>query len=153
MPLHIYRYFRDKSDLVSSVVAAETKDINDLRRAALKGVRGLSNRVVRAMELAVELVSGDPFWASLAAPGNVPHTAYAAARDPELATSNVEFWQPIFDDALEAGELRPDIDRNELLNWLLGLQFMFLERRELFPDVADVGHYVRTFVVPALSAS
>ena len=147
---HLYRFFRDKSALVSAVVAAETADINARRLGALDGVTAFADRVVRALELAVEIVHGDEFWATLAAPGNVPYTAYAAARDPELAASNAQFWQPLFDDALAAGELRPDIDRDELLTWLLGLQFMFLERREIFPEPADVGRYVRRFVLPAL---
>jgi AcrR family transcriptional regulator len=147
---HLYRYFRDKSALVSAVVAAETAEINERRRALVARERGFANRVVRALELAVEIVHGDPFWSTLAAPGNVPYTAYAAARDPALVASNVEFWEPIFDDALAAGELRVDLDREELLTWLLGLQFLFLERREIFPQVGDVGRYVRLFVVPAL---
>ena len=102
--------------------------------------------------LAVEIVDSDPFWATLAAPGNVPYTAYAATRDPELARSNEEFWGPIFDGAQAAGELRPNLDRAELLMWLLGLQFLFLERREIFPTLAAVERYVRTFVLPALVA-
>ena len=147
---HLYRYFRDKSDLVSAVVAAETDEINERRRAASAGLTTFADRLVRALELAVEVVHGDEFWSSLAAPGNVPYTAYAAAADPELAASNARFWSPIFDDAEAAGELRADIDRDDLLTWLLGLQFMFLERREIFPEVADVGRYVRAFVLPAI---
>ena len=147
---HLYRYFRDKSDLVSAVVAAETDEINERRRAASVALTTFADRLVRAFELAVEVVHGDAFWSSLAAPGNVPYTAYAAAADPQVAASNARFWTPIFDDAEAAGELRADVDRDDLLTWLLGLQFMFLERREIFPDVADVGRYVRAFVLPAI---
>ena len=147
---HLYRYFRDKSDLVSAVVAVETAEINERRRALVAAERTFADKVVRALQLAVEIVHGDPFWSTLAAPGNVPYTAYAATRDPALVASNAQFWLPIFDDGLASGELRPELDRNELLTWLLGLQFLFLERREIFPDACAVGHYARTFVVPAL---
>jgi AcrR family transcriptional regulator len=147
---HLYRYFRGKSDLVSAVVAVESSAINERRRDRLRSVDTFVERLVGALVLAVEIVDSDPFWATLAAPGNVPYTAYAASGDPELLRSNLEFWEPIFDEAATAGELRPGLDRGELLTWLLGLQFMFLERREIFPSVDDVEHYVRTFVVPAL---
>lgn len=149
---HLYRYFRDKSDLVAAVVAVEAAAINDRRRRRLRKVSTFPERVVRALVLAVEIVDSDPFWATLAAPGNVPYTAYAATRDPDLKRSNDEFWEPMFDDALAAGELQPDLDRAELLNWLLGVQFMFLERREIFPTLADVDRYARAFVLPALVA-
>ena len=112
-----------------------------------------SIQVVRSLELAVELIEGDEFWSSLVSPGNVPHTAYAASADEKIKATNEAYWLQILESAAGRGELRGDLDSQRVLNWLLGLQFMFMERREIFPTVKDVGSYAKEFVVPALRAS
>ncbi|MEM9033723.1 MAG: helix-turn-helix domain-containing protein [Actinomycetota bacterium] len=146
---HLYRYFADKADLVAAVAAAETQAINAQRSAALAGVEDIGEQIVRSLELAVELVDGDPFWTSLVEPGNVPYTAYAATRDPELLASNTAFWAPVLGAARAAGRLRSDVTDDEIMTWLLGLQFLFLERREIFPAAAEIRRYTEAFVVPA----
>ena len=108
--------------------------------------------IVRSLELAVELVDGDPFWASLIEPGNVPYTAYAATRDPDLMASNAAYWAPILATARARGDLDPALDDDDVLTWLLGLQFLFLERREIFRTPADIRRYTRTFVLPGLTS-
>lgn len=147
---HLYRYFADKADLVSAVVSAEAAEINAERRRRLTNVKGFGDRVVRSLELAVELVDSDPFWASLIAPGNVPYTAYAAANDPELLASNAAYWEPILDQARQQGEIDQALQDDEIVTWLLGLQFLFLERREIFPTAEHIRRYATTFVLPAL---
>ena len=76
-----------------------------------------------------------------------------AMRMPDnIAASNAKYWHQILDRADENGELRQDVNIEEVLNWLLGVQFMFMERREIFPSVKDVRRYATEFIVPALLA-
>ncbi len=147
---HLYRFFKNKTELVSAVIASEVTEINARRWEEVRRLRSLERQVVRSLELAVELIEGDEFWSTLITPGNVPHTAYAASSDPKILESNTEYWTKILEAAKGRGELREELDANRILNWLLGIQFMFMERREIFPTIADVGRYAREFVVPAL---
>ena len=149
---HLYRFFRNKSDLVSAVIASEVSEINARRWDEVKRLRSFERQVVRSLELAVELIEGDEFWSILIKPGNVPHTAYAAASDPKILRSNADYWLQILETAQDKGELREGLNVESVLNWLLGIQFMFMERREIFSTVADVGRYARDFVVPALDS-
>lgn len=149
---HLYRYFEDKADLVSAVVAAEAAAINARRAAELAGVDDFGQQIVGSLELAVLLVDSDPFWASLVEAGNVPYTAYAATRDPDLIASNVAYWQPILETARARGSLNSSLSDEDVMTWLLGLQFLFLERREIFPTPAEVRRYVELFVLPAIVA-
>ena len=149
---HLYRYFEDKADLVSAVVAAEAAAINALRSGELAGVHDFGEQVVRSLELAVELVDSDPFWASLIEPGNVPYTAYAATQDPDLIASNVAYWTPILETARARGAMNPALRDDDVMTWLLGLQFLFLERREIFPTPDEVRRYAEQFVLPAIVA-
>ena len=50
----------------------------------------------------------------------------------------------------ERGDLRAGIDLDETMAWILGVEFLFLERREFFPSHEAAAHYVRTYVAPAL---
>ena len=147
---HLYRYFRNKADLISAVIVREVNEINAQRWDQVVRLRSFERQIVRSLELAVELVRGDQFWATLIAPGNVPYTAYAASADPDILLSNIQYWTPILDRAESRGELRQNLTRPDIQTWLLGVQFMFMERTEIFPTVKEVGRYARQFVVPAL---
>jgi AcrR family transcriptional regulator len=148
---HLYRYFADKAELIAAVVAAETAEINDRRLVEVAGLPAFADQVVRALQLAVELIRGDEFWSTLISPENVPYTAYAAANSDEVRAANVGFWVPLLEAARARGEVRPDLTDEDVLAWLLGLQFLFMERPELFPTGEHVARYSRLFVVPALA--
>jgi len=150
---HLYRFFKNKAELISAVIASEVVEINTRRWAQVRRLRSFERQIVRSLELAVELIRNDKFWASLIAPGNVPYTAYAASADPAILQSNLDYWTPILDRAQSRGELRQSLARQDILSWLLGVQFMFMERSEIFPSVDEVGRYARLFVVPALLAN
>ncbi|MFN3233674.1 MAG: TetR/AcrR family transcriptional regulator [Alphaproteobacteria bacterium] len=147
---NLYRYFKDKTELVGAVLVEEAFAINDFRATKLKGITKFADRVVRTFQATVEVMEADPLWADIIAPTNVPYTAYVAASDPRVLESNRQYWTPIFTDAEANGELRPGLDHEELLTWLLGVEFMFMERSEIFPTLEDVERYTRTYVLPAL---
>ena len=147
---HLYRFFKNKAELIAAVVAVETSEINARRRQQIAELHSFADQLVRSLELAVELVYSDDFWSSLITPGNVPYTAYAASSAPEILAANTDYWTPMLRAAEDSGELRPSLDHQKVMTWLLGIQFMFMERSEIFPTIADVGYYARTFVLPAL---
>ncbi len=147
---NFYRFFGSKADLIAAVVAFETNEINKRRQQEVMRLRSFNRRVVRSLELAVEIVANDELWSLLIDPQNVPYTAYAASNDPAMLEANKAYWLPILEDAIKSGDLRQDLDPNKIMTWLLGVQFMFMERREIFPSVKDVKTYAECFVVPAL---
>ncbi len=147
---HLYRYFKDKSDLLSEVLVAEARAINEQRYAKIKGLKAFEDILVRSFEGTVETVYADQFWADIVSPANVPYTAYVASNDPRVLQSNMEYWEPILAAAEQTGELREGLDHQDIMRWLLALEFMFMERTEIFETLEDVSRYAKTFVVPAL---
>ncbi|MEM1231769.1 MAG: TetR/AcrR family transcriptional regulator [Pseudomonadota bacterium] len=147
---NLYRYFKDKAELVSAVLVAEARAINEFRTARLKGVRGFPNRVVRSIRATVEVMAKDSLWAEIVSPSNVPYTAYVASHDEDVLRSNYDYWMPMLKDAQAKGEMDPELDLEEVMKWLLGIEFMFMERREIFASPKEVEHYAKTFVLPAL---
>ena len=148
---HLYRYFKNKADLTAAVVAAEAAEVNQRRYERVSEIDSFVDKLVVGITAAVEIVHSDPFWASLVSPDNVPYTAYVASDDPELTQSNEAFWRPILEAARDQGELRPGIDIGETMTWILGVEFMFLERREFYPNQKSAEHYARTYVVPSVT--
>ncbi len=150
---NFYRFFKNKAELIAAVIGHETHEINARRQKEVMRLKSFERQIVRSLELAVEIVEGDPLWALLIEPGNVPYTAYAASNDPLILESNTLYWAPILDSASRKGVLREGLEPQKVMTWLLGVQFMFMERREIFPTIKDVGDYTRTFIVPALVRS
>jgi hypothetical protein len=69
-----------------------------------------------------------------------------------LATRlTAEMWDPIFNRAMERGELRADLDLTEVAEWLALIQFILVGRLD-FARPDDPGHrkLLKTFVLPAL---
>lgn len=147
---NLYRYFKHKSDLLSAVLVIEAEAINEQRRRKIADVENFADRLVQSMQATVEIVGEDPFWAEIVSPEIVPYTAYVASSDPIVLDSNMAYWEPILAKAEKRGELAIDLDHGEVRQWLLGIEFMFMERREIFPTPETVAHFAKTFVLPAL---
>ena len=95
----------------------------------------------------------DSLWAEIVSPSNVPYTAYVASHDEDVLKSNYDFWMPMLVEAQQKGDMNPDLDPEQVMKWLLGIEFMFMERREIFSTLEEVEQYTRTFVLPALVKS
>ncbi len=149
---NLYRYFKHKSGLLSAVLEIEAEAINELRRRKIERADGFAEQLVASMQATVEILHEDPFWAEILSPENVPYTAYVATNDPIVLDSNMSYWGPILQAADEKGELAPGLSHDEIRRWLLGIEFMFMERREIFPTPDTVAHFARTFVLPALTS-
>ena len=147
---HIYRYFKDKADLVSAVMIAEAAGINLERLKKLKGVTDTKELVIGSFEAIVDVVHANPFWHASAGADDIPLSAHAMMLDPVIHGIREEYWGPILDAAEEAQMLRPDLDRSLTLAWMIALEIMFVERRELFTKGSDTRPYVEAFVLPSL---
>ena len=147
---NLYRYFKDKTELVSAVLIEEAWAINDFRLKRIKNVKSFPEKVVRSIRATVEVLSTDTLWAEIVSPSNVPYTAYIASHDEEVLKSNYEYWMPMLRQARDDGELDPELELEEVMKWLLGIEFMFMERREIFTSLKEVESYARKFVLPAL---
>ena len=147
---HLYRYFKDKAALVSAVLAAEAASINIERLKRLRGVTDPAEKIIRSFESVFDVVHGNPFWSASVSPINLPLSAEAMLLDPVIHDIREEYWGPILDAAADAGRLREGLDREQTLSWLISLEFLFIDRRELFTRGEDVRPYVEAFVLPAL---
>jgi len=147
---NFYRFFRDKAELIAAVVGHESAEINARMQKEVMRLQSFERQIVRSLELTVEIVFSDELWSLLVDPANVPYTAYAASGDPAMLAANKRYWAPILEKAAANGTLREDLDHEKIMTWLLGIQFLFMERREIFPTVKEVGEYAQAFVVPAL---
>jgi AcrR family transcriptional regulator len=149
----IYYYFSDKDGLIAEVVARQTAALYDQIRHDLELARPES-LISAAMVHGIRIALADPYVSLLIKPDNAKLTARLAERG---AVSSVRrsFWKPILRAARERGELRNDLDTDDVLRWLTGIEFMIVtEGGHLgMTDDAEIERYLRLFLLPALRPS
>lgn len=148
---NLYRFFKNKSELVTAVLVAESRAINEKRINKVAKEKTFEDKVVCAFQTTVETMKKNKFWTELISPENVPYTAYVARNDADVNKTTEEFWLPILEMGEASGQLRSDVRRSDMLKWLLGLEFMFMERDEIFTGPKDLRQHVTSFVLPSLT--
>jgi AcrR family transcriptional regulator len=146
---NLYRYFPNKQSLIRRVLADETRRINASRRTRIpiKGATGplIARSMVDGLRLALE----DEYLMALLTHENVGG-AEAAMADPEHDAGRLDFWAPILAHGRRRREIRPDLTDVQIVRWFGAVQLMFLENRQLYPDLAAMAEHVEAFVVPAV---
>jgi len=150
----IYRYFSDRTQLISALTDWHARKVQEdsrqfLRRQIAAGkpfqeyfVAGLINVITSA--------HNDPILRAVISPGS-------QQQEPRLVTFDLavkltsSLWDPFFDEAITKGEMRDDLERSELYTWLAQVQLSLFARMDTV-DLSDSMHarQIRTYVLPAL---
>ncbi|NED66978.1 TetR/AcrR family transcriptional regulator, partial [Streptomyces sp. SID10244] len=70
------------------------------------------------------------------------------------ARLTAEMWAPIIDQAIERGEIRHDLDRDKIAEWIALVQFILVGRLDFDrPDDPAHREMLKTFVLPAFLPS
>jgi AcrR family transcriptional regulator len=145
----LYRFYDSKQALVHAVMLAEHQQLNDLRRRAISLEGPVVEIILASIAIGWRLVKLDAGTRFLADPDNFEMAATLRA-SAEMGRIRRSFWFDVFDHGRSRGELRADLDNEELLLWVTSVQAMFLEDAATFPDEDSVREAVRRFVIPAL---
>jgi AcrR family transcriptional regulator len=113
----IYHYFESKEDLYRTVADEASEVIFGRFEAAVDAVDGCVEKLLAALDCALELEKEDPTLASF-----IVSVPVEARRHPELADvartqsgRNVKFFRGILEEGLATGELAADTDMNGAL--------------------------------------
>jgi AcrR family transcriptional regulator len=146
----IYYYFSDKDGLIAEVVARQTAVLYERIQQDLRETRPES-LISAAMVHGIRLALADPYVSLLIKPDNAKLTARLAESGAVSSVRNA-FWKPILRAARDRGELRTDLDTDDVLRWLTGVEFMIVTEGEHLgmTDDAEIERYLRLFLLPAL---
>lgn len=148
----IYYYFENKRALTVEAVLRQQAASHRRQREQIAGRQGL-DAVVESILLGIELARSDPFSILLTRAENERLTADAlhseAARELQIA-----YWGPLLADARRRAELRNDLRDEDIILWILFVQFAVVTNGNLFglTDRESTGRFLGMFLAPALSA-
>lgn len=144
----VYRYFRDRDTLVSALIERRSRSLFAKARTFILQQPTFADQLVEGLIFLVDRGRRDPIIRILVSP---EHSAQLVLGSSGLATRlTAEMWEPIFDRAIERGEIREGIDRAKAAEWIAVVQFILVGRLDLDrPDDPEHEEMLRTFVLPA----
>ena len=146
----LYRYFPTKEALVLEVMVRHIRDENASIRRRLR-FEGSGRDVILTCML-LQLREGTPKQQ----PGSLLRTeparklARRSATSPEVFAATSELWSDVLAYAQAQGELRPDLDIEGAIHWIVMIIHVGLALPELLPSADALPRYLDEFVVQAL---
>lgn len=145
----LYQYFANRTALLDAAIVKKIEHHLELQKRNMPKNAGFVTSVVEGAVIALELARQDTVMLDLFEHSSVQHLPELLL-NPEMPVHAffLELWQPIFDKARKNGELRSTLKDDDILEWLLSVNYMF----GLRDDVSDdrLRELFRLFVIPAL---
>ena len=148
----MYRYFRNKEDLLEHISMVEAERVNTELRGQLKKNLGVAETLTECLFLATRIAHRNPHIRAIA-----EHAATASqSADPHSRAhhANRALWGSLLQSAAERGELASDISIDEITSWLVLSQALLLIKVESVESTdAQLRTFIRRFIVPPILAS
>jgi AcrR family transcriptional regulator len=146
---NLYRFYPSKQALVLEVMLISHRDVNEERRRTVKLRGPVSEVIIESVLVGWRRMVKDEEIRYLNDPDNFALSAMLRTSD-EMVEVRRDYWFPVFDYGRGRGEIREDLDNDDLMFWLTVVQAIFLEDTTTFPDEDSVRSAVEQFVLPAL---
>jgi AcrR family transcriptional regulator len=147
---NLYRYVRDKDELLSQVLIEQVRDVHAARKddQVLSGPVGPI--IVAALQREHSLARDDELLKLARSTEVAADTAKHLRTDDALFVATREFWQPVLDYGRERGELRDDINDHDIIRWFFLVQYMLIINEPIFRDPGEIAHFLRRMVAAAV---
>jgi AcrR family transcriptional regulator len=147
----LYRYFRDRDGLVVAVIARRTRAFSGRARAYIDERPTFAAKVVDGVTLVIEAGREDPITRALLRPESLNLGEDVLTGSDVSREIAAEVWAPVFAAAQRSGEMRADLDIDEVCAWIADVETIIVGWQELLglPD-SGVRGLVERFVLPAL---
>lgn len=150
----LYRYFPDKESLYRAVSARETKYfIDDIARRTARA-RSLETKIERVLMAAVEFLYDNPMNAAMAATDPEAFAATLSTNGRDLLALAVEAIIPMVQEAIEAGEVRADVDPPRAAEWIVRMALSLISTPSVTfdrDDPAELRRFLSDFLLPGLT--
>ncbi|GAA4672672.1 TetR/AcrR family transcriptional regulator [Gordonia humi] len=146
----VYRYFAGRDALISALIERRSRMLFVKARKFLLGLPTFADQLVEGLIFLVDHGRQDPLVRVLVSPEHMQMAEPLVGSSGLAARLTAEMWEPVLDQAMERGEIRSDLDRGKMAEWIALLQFILVGRLD-FDRPEDPSHreMLRTFVLPA----
>ncbi|QTH23214.1 TetR/AcrR family transcriptional regulator [Rhizorhabdus wittichii] len=146
----LYLHFEGRAGLIEALIDDEIPRFVEANRARIPRDASFAEAFIEGSLAAIEITRSNELLADLldaSSITNLTHLWLDRSR-PQHALA-LGLWKPVFDHGRETGELRPELSDDDILEWLIYVQYILLERPDL--DRARQRELIETFVLPALT--
>jgi AcrR family transcriptional regulator len=145
----LYTFYSTRQKLVDAVVLDYIREFAERVQPRILAADTFAEAVVEGSVLCIEAARENKNLSALASVGKTSHLSEMLLRPTEIAHAMAkQLWSPVIDRARERGEIREDLDEDNLLEWLSGIHLLWWIRDEV--DVDHLRAQLRMFLVPAL---
>ena len=148
----IYRYFAGRVDLIVAAFLRESDGMFEQVRDHLSRPGPFADLVVDMLILGVQAIRGGKYLPMMFNSDAAGLTTKAVSASQEFYRRSRDTVGPFFEAAKARGEVSPDMDLDDFIEWHLRLIFSFVSLDSAIPrDEASCRRLIETFVKPALS--
>jgi AcrR family transcriptional regulator len=149
----LYKHFNSKDGLVLAMLVRRAERFNERARLFIEAQPNLAESLVQGIELAVRLAHRDPYFGLLVGSATTDPVNRIEGAANEALRLTGELWRPVLVAARERGELRDDLQLDDLIQWIMYLELILLAGRRAFGvDEATQERQLRELLVPAVLA-
>ncbi|GAC68509.1 TetR/AcrR family transcriptional regulator [Gordonia soli] len=150
----VYRYFGDRDSLISALIERRSRMLFVKARKFLLEQETFADQLVEGLIFLVERGRKDPLVRILVSPEHMQMAEPLVGSSGLAARLTAEMWEPIIDRAIERGEIRRDLDKQKMAEWIALVQFILVGRLDFDrPDDPAHREMLRDFVLPAFLPS
>ncbi len=146
----VYRYFGDRDNLLAALIERRTRMLFDRARNYIFGFESFAEQLVEGLLYLVDHGRRDPIVRILVGPEYLGVTSPIVNGSALLAELTAEMWEPVLRQAIQRGQIGPDIDALAVGKWLALVQFTMVGRRDVAgADEPGTREMLKRFVLPA----
>ncbi|TSD94167.1 TetR/AcrR family transcriptional regulator [Gordonia rubripertincta] len=150
----VYRYFGDRDTLISAIIERRSRMLFAKARKFLLGKESFADQLVEGLIFLVERGRRDPLIRILVSPEHMQMAEPLVGASGLAARLTAEMWDPVIEQAMERGEIRRDLDKEKMAEWIALVQFILVGRLDLDrPDDPEHREMLRNFVLPSFLPS
>jgi AcrR family transcriptional regulator len=147
----LYRIFPNRQAIVDEVLIARAKKLIEALVPTVLGCTTFAEAVLEGSVQSIALTRRSPDLLRLSVQGNLEQAGRVMLRsDAAVLHLSQDFWQPVIDRGRARGEVRPDLDDNEFIEWMTTINFMYAMRVDVPLD--RIRTLLRRLLVPAAVA-
>jgi AcrR family transcriptional regulator len=149
---YLYRFVSSRAELMEAVVLERLREIVDELVSVVETRAPFAEVMVEVALGTIELTRDDAEFKQMfeASPSREFYEMLIGP-NPRVRDLGRELLGAMFENARQAGELRPDLSDDDVVDWLRGFALMMFLRQDL--DSAGRRRMLETFFLPALVPS
>ncbi|AZZ79997.1 TetR/AcrR family transcriptional regulator [Gordonia alkanivorans] len=150
----VYRYFGDRDTLISAIIERRSRMLFAKARKFLQERDSFADQLVEGLIFLVDRGRRDPLIRILVSPEHMQMAEPLVGASGLAARLTAEMWGPVIEQAMERGEIRTDLDREKMAEWIAFVQFILVGRLDFDrPDDPEHREMLRNFVLPSFLPS